>query len=74
MIFNNRMTLADGSRIFSSQYRVNGDRYVEFRGSKTGTHRVYFQDGPTDSESILRVIAHWNGYAEAASRAVGVQK
>ena len=74
MIFDNTTILADGSRIFAVQYRVDGERYVEFRGSKTGTHRVYFQEGTDGRENILRVIAHWDGYAEAAKKAIEVSK
>lgn len=70
MSFEQRLIMPDGSVIFSAEYRIRGESFVKFWGSKTGTHRVYFQRGVRTREDNLRVLAHWEGYAEAARRAI----
>ena len=70
MIFENNLTLSDGSKISTRNYNISStERYVEFVGSKTGEHRVYLSS-PVVREDWDRVAAHWDAYAEAAKRAV----
>jgi hypothetical protein len=70
MIFENNLTLSDGSKISTRNYNISStERYVEFVGSKTGEHRVYLSS-PVVREDWDRVAAHWDAYADAAKRAV----
>lgn len=70
MLFENSLTLSDGSRISTRNYSISStERYVQFVGSKSGEHRVYLSS-PSVREDWDRVTAHWNAYADAAKRSV----